>query len=683
MFVCGACGQRYERGGFCPEDGQPLPETTDALLGTEIGRYRLARMIGEGGMGQVYLAVQPAIGSRVAIKILSDQCARNPELLERFFAEAKAVNLIRHENIVSVIDLAQLPDGRPYIVMEFIEGNTLAASVRGPQRPPIGGVVLAMSEVLSALGAAHQLGIVHRDLKPDNILITGEGHAKVLDFGIAKLAPGLSNALSPRTRTGALLGTPAYMAPEQISGSGNVDARTDLYAAGIVLFEAMTGQVPFTGETLYDLMRAHLEVAPPRPSSLRADLPPAIEDVILQALAKDPKDRFQTAQAMTQAMNHAANGLAPEQWRPLSSRQGMMTGRPSMERSLAPTPPEIGAAPTRVATPIPGPPRGADTLATRRTGTWLALAAAIAVVGGVALIAMSRSGGSAESDSPAVSPPPAMVRNEMGATQPPAVPAPILPPTVAQNTPTPTPTNRRAEGSPAVPTPASPNRGVTPSVPPPPAAPARGPIIVGGGSAADHGVHIGPGVSDGANVVVGGGTPAQAQTPTKFTRPIDYDPKKFDAVAYAPKALAIARSVFPDAGFARLDVYYVYPNGLADLTKGADASSYVFRSPSRSARPTDVPTNVEVDINCYVEVTVSAKAVEVAVRDLGPIDSNCKWQLRPLPKCPLAKVWAKAQADGAKTDTVAKIGFLSDGKWFFDNEFDHEGIVKSYADACP
>ena len=109
----------------------------------------------------------------------------------------------------------------------------------------------------------------------------------------------------------------------------------------------------------------------------------------------------------------------------------------------------------------------------------------------------------------------------------------------------------------------------------------------------------------------------------------------------------------------------------------------MFRSPSRSARPTDVPTNVEVDINCYVEVTVSAKAVEVAVRDLGPIDSNCKWQLRPLPKCPLAKVWAKAQADGAKTDTVAKIGFLSDGKWFFDNEFDHEGIVKSYADACP
>jgi serine/threonine-protein kinase len=667
MFVCGACGQRYERGGFCPEDGQPLPETSDALLGTEIGRYRLARMIGEGGMGQVYLAVQPAIGSRVAIKILSDQCARNPELLERFFAEAKAVNLIRHEHIVSVMDLAQLPDGRPYIVMEFIEGFTLAAIVRGAHRAPVGGVVQVMSEVLSALGAAHQLGIVHRDLKPDNILITGEGHAKVLDFGIAKLAPGLSNALSPRTRTGALLGTPAYMAPEQISGSGNVDARTDIYAAGIVLFESVTGQVPFTGETLYDLMRAHLEVAPPRPTSLRPDLSPAIEEVILQALAKDPKDRFHTAGAMAQAMNHAATSLPSEQWKPLSSRGGVMTGRPSMERAKQLTPAEIGKAPTRVATPIPGPPD--PTIATRRNGKWIALGAGLLAVIGIVLVVVSQTGGSAESASPAVTPPPAMVGNE----PPPAAPA--APPTIAENSPTPAPANQRAE-SPATPTPVAPNR-ITPASPP-----AGGPTIVGGGSAADHGVHIGPGVTVGPNVVIGGGTPSQAPTPTKLTRPVDYDPKKFDAVAYAPKALALARSIFPDAGFARLDVYYVHPNGLADLTKSDDDSSYVFRSPSHSARPTDVPRNVEVDINCYVEVTVGAKEVEVRVRDMSPIDSNCKWPLRPLPKCSLAQVWGKAQADGAKTDTVAKIGFLSDGQWFFDNEFDDEGIVKSYADAC-
>src|SRR4051812_43605999 len=229
MFVCGECGQRYDRSGYCTADGRPLAPSDDPLLGSDVGRYRLVRRIGEGGMGRVYLAVQPMIGSRVAIKVLSAECARDPGLIERFFAEARAVNLIRHESIVSVIDMAQLSDGRPYIIMEFVEGRTLGDIVRaGPA--PIGGIVQVTTEILSALGAAHALGIVHRDLKPDNVLITGEGHAKVLDFGIAKLAPGLANAVSPRTRTGALLGTPAYMAPEQISGAGNVDARTDLYA---------------------------------------------------------------------------------------------------------------------------------------------------------------------------------------------------------------------------------------------------------------------------------------------------------------------------------------------------------------------------------------------------------------------------------------------------------------------
>src|SRR5512140_1032691 len=250
MFVCPTCGQRYERAGYCAPDGQPLAGTDDPLLGSVIDRYRLARQVGEGGMGRVYLAVQPAIGSRVAIKILSEECRNSPELVERFFSEARAVNLVSHENITSVLDMAVLPDGRPYIVMEFVEGQTLADLVRATQAP-LGGVVQVMSEVLSALSAAHAIGIVHRDLKPDNILVTVEGHAKVLDFGIAKLAPGLRD-LGPQTKTGAILGTPAYMAPEQISGAGNVDARTDIYAAGIVLFEAVTGRQPFTGATLFD-----------------------------------------------------------------------------------------------------------------------------------------------------------------------------------------------------------------------------------------------------------------------------------------------------------------------------------------------------------------------------------------------------------------------------------------------
>lgn len=166
MFVCTECGLRYEAGGYCGTDGGRLATVDDPLLGTEVGRYRIARVIGQGGMGRVYLAIQPAIGSRVAVKVLSDHCARDPDLLERFFAEARTVNLIRHEHITSVIDLAQLPDGRPYIVMEFVEGETLARATRGGQAP-LGGIVQIVTETLSALAAAHAHQIVHRDLKPD------------------------------------------------------------------------------------------------------------------------------------------------------------------------------------------------------------------------------------------------------------------------------------------------------------------------------------------------------------------------------------------------------------------------------------------------------------------------------------------------------------------------------------
>jgi len=311
-----------------------------------VGRYRLARLLGAGGMGRVYLAVQPEIGSRVAVKVLAEDCAQDPALLERFFAEARAVNLIRHENIVSVIDLATI-EGRPCIVMELIDGRTLGEVVRAGGAP-LGGIVTAVTEVLSALGAAHAIGIVHRDMKPDNVLLTNEGHAKVLDFGIAKLAPGLSRD-SPRTATGALLGTPAYMAPEQISGAEHVDARTDLYAVGVVLFEAVTGRLPFQAATLYDLMRAHLEDAPPSPRSQRPDLPPAFEQVIMTALAKDPANRFQTAAAMANALQVAARDVPPAQWRPLSVRATRASMSPEAHAATTPnaTPPPTAVDPAR------------------------------------------------------------------------------------------------------------------------------------------------------------------------------------------------------------------------------------------------------------------------------------------------------------------------------------------------
>src|SRR5439155_2332776 len=242
LFVCTGCGASQPVAGPCTVDRWPLAAAgDDALLGTAIGAYRVARLLGIGGMGRVYKGVHPTIGSRVAIKVLSRECSDRRDLVDRFFAEAKAVNLIRHESIVNVLDLSTLPDGRPYIVMEYLDGSPLANLVdnatRTGQRLPIGGVARLAAEVLDALGAAHAKGIIHRDLKPDNIFVTPAGRAKVLDFGIAKLQPELGGS---STHTGSLMGTPHYMAPEQAAGR-HVDIRADMYAIGVVLFECTTG----------------------------------------------------------------------------------------------------------------------------------------------------------------------------------------------------------------------------------------------------------------------------------------------------------------------------------------------------------------------------------------------------------------------------------------------------------
>src|SRR6185503_12271524 len=192
MFVCAECGASQPIQGHCIADGSPLyPIGEDLLLGQTIGAYRIARLLGVGGMGRVYKGVHPQIGSRVAIKVLSRECSDRRDLVDRFFSEAKAVNLIRHESIVNVLDLATLPDGRPYIVMEYLDGAPLASIIDQAQRSgaplPLGGLARLIAEVLDALGAAHGKGIVHRDLKPDNIYVTPAGRPKVLDFGIAKL----------------------------------------------------------------------------------------------------------------------------------------------------------------------------------------------------------------------------------------------------------------------------------------------------------------------------------------------------------------------------------------------------------------------------------------------------------------------------------------------------------------
>ncbi|MCC6901007.1 MAG: serine/threonine protein kinase [Polyangiaceae bacterium] len=309
-FVCPECARSFPAPGFCTEDGGALNDNAFCpLLGSTVGSYRVATLIGQGGMGEVYRGVHPEIGSRVAIKVLSTDAARAPSVAERFFAEARAVNVVRHEGIVSVLDLSRLPDGRPYIVMEYLEGAPLTRVLELHRPVPLGAMLQILLNVLDALSAAHAQGITHRDMKPDNIFVTSTGRTKVLDFGIAKLRPDIAG-VSGATKTGALLGTPYYMSPEQARGQA-VDHRSDIYSVGVIAYEGFTGKRPFDAENLYDLLRQHIEVPPQSLRELRPEIPPALESVVLRALEKDPGQRFQTLELLAGALRQTAPFLAP------------------------------------------------------------------------------------------------------------------------------------------------------------------------------------------------------------------------------------------------------------------------------------------------------------------------------------------------------------------------------------
>jgi len=397
VFACEGCGQTFDHPGYCRADGQPLHPIDDPLIGSEVGRFRLARVLGRGGMGRVYLGVHATSGARVAIKVLSEDCAEHAQLVERFLVEARAVNLIQHGSIASVLDLQHLADGRPYIVMEYVEGPTLRQVTAGGVAP-LGGVAQVIGEVLQALAAAHAAGVIHRDLKPDNVLVTTEGHAKVLDFGIAKLSA--SHGPLPRTQTGVILGTPEYMAPEQIS-EGLVDARTDLYAVGVMLYEAVTGQRPFDGANDFEIMRAHVDAPVPPPMLARSDLTPAFEAVILRALQKRPRDRFASAIEMADALARAAAALPADQQRELSARARALPPPVAPASQPPPEPhasgldatlrerPSVRRPPAPVPVPVPAL-RPGSSLRNR----WLLVCASAFVVAGAATVAIVFTGGS-------------------------------------------------------------------------------------------------------------------------------------------------------------------------------------------------------------------------------------------------------------------------------------------------
>lgn len=312
---CGACGRRHGTDASCPTLVRadvraggtarprcaPVVEAQDPLVGVRCGSFRLVRRLGRGGMGAVYLGEHVSIGSRVAVKVLHAHLTMYPELVQRFHAEARAVNLIGHENIVSIFDMDATPP-RPYLIMEFLDGAPLSAWVGTPLAA--GAVVSVLSQVCDALHAAHARGIVHRDLKPDNIFLVRRKRnapfVKVLDFGIAKLA----DAHMPQTHAGIIVGTPEYMAPEQSLGRG-VDGRADLYALGVIAYQLLTGRLPFNDEGLAAQLVAHQLRPPPPPSSVYPAVSAALEHVILRALAKKPEDRYASIAAFRNALQVA------------------------------------------------------------------------------------------------------------------------------------------------------------------------------------------------------------------------------------------------------------------------------------------------------------------------------------------------------------------------------------------
>src|SRR6185295_8899441 len=306
------------------------------MIGQTFGNYRVTELSGEGGMGVVYLAEHPAIGRRAAVKILRSGLTDNAEMTKRFFNEARAANAIRHPGIVEVFDCGTLQSGVSYIVMELLEGENLSERLRrvGRMRHPDARRVAA--QTASALAAAHAAGIVHRDLKPDNLFLVPDERdtalemVKVLDFGIAKLGQDSGQIHSVRTRTGSVMGTPAYMSPEQCRGTREIDHRSDIYSLGVILFEMLCGRPPFVSEGFGEMVHLHISQPPTPPRKIEPTVPEDLEKLILACLAKEPDDRVQTMADVHAALTGRTMPLA---------RQTAPTARTPRQPALQPSSP--------------------------------------------------------------------------------------------------------------------------------------------------------------------------------------------------------------------------------------------------------------------------------------------------------------------------------------------------------
>ena len=382
-------------------------QVVDPLLGLLLGDYQVLEFIGEGGMGVVYRGIQPVVKKRVAIKVLKPAAAADATAVEKLLAEAVAVNAIGHRGIIDIFTHGQLPDGRPYIVMEFLEGQPLDHWLTDSGLLSIQAANEMLAQICAPLAAAHRSAVIHRDLKPSNVFLCqqpdGERFVKLLDFGLAKRGLGVDGKTSQTSQT-EVAGTPDYMAPEQARAL-DVSPRTDIYALGVIAFEMFTGRLPFHGQTPMDVMIAHVRQPPPRPSEFRPDLPQPLESLVLSMLEKAPEKRPQSVEEVRERLE----AFASQQGSPLrrASRPDQPAVRPTPAAGVAPVPPADPAGqPSKRES---ADPPTLDGMPAARTGSgwkWAGGLAAVAVVLlGVAL----------------------MIPQQPQATEPPAGPGPATP----------------------------------------------------------------------------------------------------------------------------------------------------------------------------------------------------------------------------------------------------------------
>jgi eukaryotic-like serine/threonine-protein kinase len=324
---------------------------SDTLINTLFdGRYRILRKLGSGGMANVYLAEDEELGRRVAIKILNERYAGDDLFIERFRREAKSAASLSHPNIVSIYDRGEA-EGTYYIAMEVIEGRSLKELIMTHGALPIDTAIGYAKQLLEALRFAHRHGIIHRDIKPHNVLVSAdqqvkanEPRLKVTDFGIAR------HGASQMTEAGSIMGTAQYLSPEQARGAP-VTAASDLYSAGVVLYEMLTGKVPFTGDSAIEIAMKHVNELPKPPSSLRPEIPPELDQIVLRALAKDPADRYQTAEEFIEDLERVEAGL------PISRSTATAATAILAGAAIGDATELLSESPTRVAAPPPPPPQ--------------------------------------------------------------------------------------------------------------------------------------------------------------------------------------------------------------------------------------------------------------------------------------------------------------------------------------